>query len=77
MSPGTAKVVLHLREVHSCLMELDRTKILHLQSRCIFLNFMEGDGRMLDIIPHYYYVPDGRGGEIAKETYFRYIDRVH
>ena len=77
MPPDTAKAVLHLREIHSCLMEINRDRILCLQSMCVYLNFQEGEGRMLDAVPHYYYLPDGRGGEIAKETYFTYINKVH
>lgn len=77
MPPKTAKAVLHQRELHSCLMELKREHILALQARCVYLNFQDGEGRMLDTAPHYYDRPDGRGGTVAVETYFRYINKVH
>ena len=73
----TAKAVLHQREIHSCLMELDRDEILALQAKCIYLDYQEGEGRILDSVPHYYDRPDGKGGSVRVETYFRYINKVH
>lgn len=77
MPTKMAKAVLHQREIHSCLMELDREHILALQERSAYLNFQEGEGRFLDSIPHYYDRPDGKGGTVIVETYFRYINKVH
>jgi len=73
MPEKMAKAVLH----HACLMELDRDKVLALQAKSVYLNFQEGEGRMLDAVPHYYDRPDGKGGTTMVETYFRYINKVH
>ena len=45
MPPGEAAAVVHLREVHSCLMELDTKKARALAARAIFLDYIEGTGR--------------------------------
>lgn len=42
MPPGEAAAVIHLREVHSCLMELDTKKARALAARAIFLDYIEG-----------------------------------
>ena len=69
--------VLAMREQHACLMELDRReKIPQLQKKCIFLNYISGEGRKLDSFPHKYTVFDGNGKEYEKETYFTYVNRV-
>jgi len=76
MPAKTAKAVLKQREIHSCLMELDRAHILALQARSVYLNFMEGEGRFLDSVPHYYDYIDYKGNTVTMETYFRYINKV-
>lgn len=47
MPPGEAAAVVHLREVHSCLMELDTKKARTLAARAVFLDYIEGTGRKL------------------------------
>lgn len=42
MPPGEAAAVVHLREVHSCLMELDTKKTRALAARAIFLDYIRG-----------------------------------
>lgn len=42
MPPGEAAAVVHLREVHSCLMELDTKKARTLAARAIFLDYNRG-----------------------------------
>lgn len=74
---GTAKAVFRLRDIHSCLMELDRETILAIQTRSVYLNYTAGEGRFLDSVPHYYDRPDGKGGSVRVETYYRYINKVH
>lgn len=64
------KSVLHMREVHACLMELKKEEVLELQKKAVLLNYISGSGRKLDSIPHSYVVPDGRGGYYTKKTYF-------
>ena len=76
MPPGEAAAVVHLREVHACLMELDKNHARTLAARAIFLNYLDGDGRKLGTIPHYYERPTATGS-VMVETYFSYIDRVH
>lgn len=39
MPPGEAAAVVHLREVHSCLMELDTKKARTLAARAVFLDY--------------------------------------
>ena len=69
--------VLAMREQHACLMELDRKNTIpHLQSRAVYLNYMEGTGRRLSLRPRYYEVSDAKGGTIIKQTFFTYIDKV-
>ena len=70
MEPKMMKSVIHMREIHACLMELDRNKMNDLQKKAVLLNYLSGDGRKLDSVPHSYAVPDGRGGYYTKETYF-------
>lgn len=79
MPPGEAAAVVHLREVHSCLMELD-TNTNHaraLAARAIFLDYIEGTGRKLGKIPRYYERVTPKGEKVNVETYFCYINRVH
>lgn len=45
MPPGEAAAVVHLREVHSCLMELDAKKTRALAARAVFLDYIEEDGK--------------------------------
>ena len=69
--------VIAMREQHACLMELDRRNVIpHLQSKAVYLNYMEGTGRRLSLRPHYYEVSDAKGGVITKQTFFTYIDKV-
>lgn len=76
MPPGEAAAVIHLREVHACLMDLDTNRARTLAARAVFLNYQDGDGRKLGTIPHYYERPTTTGS-VMVETYFSYIDRVH
>ena len=69
--------VLSLREAHDCLMNLNTATIIKLQRRAISANYLHGEGRRLDKVPHYYSVPDGKGGTYEKETYFTYLMEVH
>jgi len=77
MPAKTAKAVLHQRELHSCLMELERAHILALQARCVYLNYQAGEGRALGTVPQHYERLDRRGNTVTVETYFRYINKVH
>ena len=77
MPPGVAAAVVHLREVHSCLMELDTNHARALAARAIYLDYMEGEGRKLCNIPRHYERVNSKGEKVNVETYFSYIDRVH
>ena len=77
MPPGVAAAVVHLREVHSCLMELDTNHARALAARAIYLDYMEGEGRKLGKIPRYYERVTTNGEKVNVETYFCYINRVH
>ena len=77
MPPGEAAAVVHLREVHSCLMELDTKKARALAARAVFLDYIEGTGRKLGKIPRYYERVTPKGEKVNVETYFCYINRVH
>nr|DAI53841.1 MAG TPA: hypothetical protein [Caudoviricetes sp.] len=77
MPPGVAAAVVHLREVHSCLMELDTNHARALAARAIYLDYMEGEGRKLSNIPRYYERVNSKGEKVNVETYFCYINRVH
>ena len=77
MPPGEAAAVVHLREVHSCLMELDTKKARTLAARDVYLDYIEGTGRKLGKIPRYYERVTPRGEKVNVETYFCYINRVH
>lgn len=77
MPPGEAAAVVHLREVHSCLMELDTKKARTLAARAVFLDYIEGTGRKLGKIPRYYERVTPKGEKVNVETYFCYINRVH
>lgn len=72
MPPGEAAAVIHLREVHSCLMELDTKK-----ARAVFLDYIDGTGRKLGKIPRHYERVTPKGEKVNVETYFCYINRVH
>lgn len=72
MPPGEAAAVIHLREVHSCLMELGTKK-----ARAVFLDYIEGTGRKLGKIPRYYERVTPKGEKVNVKTYFCYINRVH
>lgn len=72
MPPGEAAAVVHLREVHSCLMELDTN-----HARAVFLDYIEGTGRKLGKIPRHYERVTPKGEKVNVETYFCYINRVH
>lgn len=77
MPPGEAAAVVHLREVHSCLMELDTKKARALAARAVFLDYIDGTGRKLGKIPRYYERVTPKGEKVNVETYFCYINRVH
>ena len=77
MPPGEAAAVIHLREVHSCLMELDTKKTRALAARAIYLDYMEGEGRKLGKNPRHYERVTSKGEKVTVETYFSYINRVH
>lgn len=77
MPPGEAAAVIHLREVHSCLMDLDTNHARALAARAIYLDYMEGEGRKLGKIPRHYERINPDGVKVTVETYFSYIDRVH
>ena len=77
MPPGEAAAVIHLREVHSCLMELDTKKTKALVARAVFLDYIEGTGRKLGKIPRNYERVTPKGEKVNVETYFCYIKRVH
>lgn len=77
MPPGEAAAVVHLREVHSCLMELDTKKARALAARAVFLDYIEGTGRKLGKTSRYYERVNSKGEKINVETYFSYINRVH
>lgn len=77
MPPGVAAVVVHLREVHACLMDLDTNHARALAARAIYLDYMEGKGRKLGKIPRHYERINPDGVKVTVETYFSYIDRVH
>lgn len=77
MPPGEAAAVVHLREVHACLMDLDTKKARTLAARAIFLDYIEGTGRKLGKTPRYYERVNSKGEKINVETYFSYINRVH
>ena len=77
MPPGEAAAVVHLREVHSCLMELDTKKARTLAARAVFLDDIEGTGRKLGKIPRHYERITTNGEKVNVETYFCYINRVH
>lgn len=76
MPPGVAAVVVHLREVHSCLMELDTKHARALAARVIYLDYIEGKGRKLGNIPRHYERINSEGEKVDVETYFSYINRV-
>lgn len=77
MPPGEAAAVIHLREVHSCLMELDTKKTKALAARAAFLDYIDGTGRKLGKIPRHYERVTPKGEKVNVETYFSYINRVH
>ena len=77
MPPGVAAAVVHLREVHSCLIELDTNHARALAVRAIYFDYMEGEGRKLGNIPRHYERVNSKGEKVNVETYFSYIDRVH
>lgn len=47
MPPGEADAVIHLREVHACLMDLDTNRARTLAARAVYLDYLEGEGRKL------------------------------
>ena len=78
MPPDEQKAVKSLREKHALLMELDRKNVIpRLMGKAVLLNYLEGEGRRLDDAPHYYRVPDGKGGYKDKETFFTYKSRIN
>ena len=43
MPPGEAAAVIHLREVHACLMDLDTNRARTLAARAVYLDYLEGE----------------------------------
>lgn len=76
-TPSLREEVLGLRTTHECLMNLDLATIRKLQRKALTANYLHGEGRRLGKSPHYYSVPDGKGGTYEKETYFTYLMEVH
>lgn len=72
-----AFAVLDLRKVHTCLMELPRSKSVQLAKKAAYLNYIEGEGRKLGKIPRHYEKVTPKGDKVNVETYFSYINRVH
>lgn len=77
MPPGEAAAVIHLRDVHSCLMDLDTNRARTLAARAVYLDYLEGEGRKLCKIPQHYERVTSKGEKVNVETYFSYINRVH
>ena len=77
MPPGEADAVIHLREVHVCLMDLDTNRARTLAARAVYLDYLEGEGRKLGKIPRRYERVTSKGEKVTVETYFSYINRVH
>lgn len=77
MPPGKATAVVHLREVHACLMDLDKNHARTLAARAVYLDYLEGEGRKLGKIPRHYGRVTSKGEKVTVETYFSYINRVH
>lgn len=77
MPPGEAAAVVHLREVHSCLMEPDTKKARTLAARAVYLDYLEGEGRKLGNIPRHYERVTSKGENVTVGTYFSYINKVH
>lgn len=77
MPPGEAAAVIHLREVHACLMDLGTNRARALAARAVYLDYLEGEGRKLGKIPRHYERITSKGEKVTVETYFSYINRVH
>ena len=77
MPPGEADAVIHLREVHACLMDLDANHARALAVRAVYLDYMEGEGRKLGKILRHYERVTPKGENVTVETYFSYINKVH
>lgn len=77
MPPGEAAAVIHLREVHACLMDLDTNRARTLAARAVCLDYLEGEGRKLGKNPRHYERVTSKGEKVTVETYFSYINRVH
>jgi hypothetical protein len=77
MPPGEAAAVIHLREVHACLMDLDTNRARTLAARAVYLDYLEGEGRKLGKVPLHYERLNEKGESVTVETYFRYLDRIH
>lgn len=77
MPPGEAAAVIHLREVHACLMDLDTNRARTLAARAVYLDYLEGEGRKLGKNPRHYERVTSKGEKVTVETYFSYINRVH
>lgn len=77
MPPGEATAVVHLREVHACLMDLDKNHARTLAARAVYLDYLEGEGRKLGKNPRHYERVTSKGEKVTVKTYFSYINRVH
>ena len=77
MPPGEAAAVIHLREVHACLMDLGKNHARTLAARAVYLDYLEGEGRKLGNIPRHYERVTSKCEKVTVETYFSYINKVH
>ena len=77
MPQGEAAAVINLREVHACLMDIDRNHARTLAARAVYLDYLEGEGRKLGKNPRHYERVTSKGEKVTVETYFSYINRVH
>ena len=77
MPPGEAAAVIHLREVHAWLLDLDTNRARTLAARAVYLDYLEGEGRKLGKNPRHYERVTSKGEKVTVETYFSYINRVH
>lgn len=71
MNPNLQKQIRFMRQKYSILMELGKKQIISLQARAVWLNYLDGSGRLLDTEMHYRKVPDGKEGYSVMETKFK------
>lgn len=71
-----AKAVLYQRELHACLMELPIDKVVEVQTKAVYLNYLSGEGKRFTGVPHYYDRKDNKGEVQTVYSSFRHIDDV-